>query len=62
MFPLRCLLLLLFSAVVINCSNEATETLIEMKDDKLDVEETTVPEGVVAEEDGEKVGRKKSSK
>lgn len=59
MLPLRCLPFLLFFVVVIYCDDEATETLIEMKGDKLDVEETTVPERVVADEDGKK---NKSSK
>jgi hypothetical protein len=54
MLPLRCLSLLLFSVVVlsVHCDEEetTTETLIEMKGDKLDVEETTETERV---EDGE---------
>lgn len=44
MLPLSCLslILLIVSPVVIRCDDEATtETLIEMKGDKLDVEETT---------------------
>lgn len=52
------LLLLLLLTVVIHCDDEATETLIEMKDKKLDVEETTVPEAE-DEDDGKKVGGSK---
>lgn len=51
MLPLRCLSLLLLSVVVIHC-DETTETLIEMKGDKLDGEETTESSGVVEDEDG----------
>lgn len=40
MFPLRCLSILLLSVVFIHCDEETTETLIEMKDDKLSDEET----------------------
>lgn len=53
MLPLRCLSFFLLCAVAIHCDDEATETLIEMKEGKLDVEETTVPERVAADEDGE---------
>lgn len=54
MLPLRCLSLLLLSAVVIYCDEEATQTLIEMKGDKLD-DETTEMEQVVVDNDGEVV-------
>ncbi|CRK95674.1 CLUMA_CG009132, isoform A [Clunio marinus] len=40
MFPLRCLSFLLLSALFIYCNAEATETLIEMKGDKLSDGET----------------------
>jgi hypothetical protein len=60
MLPLRCLPLLLLYAVVIYC-DEATETLIEMKDEKLDVEETTVPE-TMEEDDGKEVESSKGEK
>lgn len=55
MLPLRCLSFLLLSAVVIYCDEEATETLIEMKGDKLDEQETTGTERVVVDENGEVV-------
>jgi hypothetical protein len=54
MLPLRCFPLLVLLVTVIYCDEEATETLIEMKDEKLDVEETTVPE-TKDEGDGKKV-------
>lgn len=56
MFPLRCLSLLLFSAVVIHCNDVATETLIEMKGDKLGDEQTTESERV--KEKGVAVGER----
>ena len=52
MFPLRCLSLVLLSilVVVIHCDDE---TLIEMKSDKLNVEETTeMEEGITEGEVG----------
>jgi hypothetical protein len=56
MFPLRCLsVLLLLSFVLIHC--ETTETLIEMKGDKLKDEETTEMEHF-EEENGERGGKK----
>lgn len=51
MFPLRCLSLLLLGVVAFHCDDEATETLIEMKGDKLKDEQTTESVRVV-EKDG----------
>lgn len=56
MLPLRCLSLLLLSVVVIHC-DETTETLIEMKGDKLDEQETTESERVVEDGDGKEANK-----
>ena len=54
MFPLRYFTLMLLSAVVIYCNDGASETLIEMKGDKLKDEQTTESERVVEAADGGK--------
>lgn len=54
MLPLRCLSLLLLGAALIRCDDEATESLIEMKDDQLVGEKTTEAKRVVDERNGEK--------
>lgn len=61
MFPLRCLSLVLLSALAIHCNDEASETLIEMKGDKLKDEQITEIERVEEKGDGKRTPAKNRS-